>query len=55
MAVLGPAAGLAIGFFVVGALIGVLIIFVVNKVRGSSTPTTMTLSFTPKTFENDSS
>ena len=48
----GTAAGITIGFLVLGALLGLLIIFLVNKFRKGGPD--INVSFQPKTFENDS-
>jgi len=48
----GAAAGIAIAFLVAGIGLGVLIIFIINKVKGGSLPN-LTLSFSPKTYSSE--
>lgn len=48
----GAAAGIAIAFLVVGAAVGVLVIFLVNKFKGPAALPGLSMSFSPKTFEN---
>jgi len=52
--ILGAATGVALGSFVAGIGLGVLIIFLVNKFRKPKISSNHSLSFYPSTYDGDS-